>query len=46
MLIQEARMRFLKSMGYTELAIEGRGIVLADEVGAQIVRRDLIWKAV
>ena len=29
-LIQEARMRFLKSMGYTELAIEGRGIVLAD----------------
>jgi acyl-CoA thioester hydrolase len=29
-LISEARVRFLKSMGYTELDIEGLGIVVAD----------------
>lgn len=29
-LVSEARVRFLKSMGYTELDIEGVGIVVAD----------------
>ena len=31
-IIHEARVRFLKSMGYTELNIEGTGIMLADAV--------------
>lgn len=31
-LIHEARVRFFRSMGYTELDIEGIGIVLADAV--------------
>jgi len=29
-LISEARVRFLKSIGYTELDVEGKGIVVAD----------------
>jgi len=31
-IIHEARVRFLKSFGYTELNIEGTGIMLADAV--------------
>jgi len=31
-LIHEARVRFLRTYGYTELDIEGRGIVLSDAV--------------
>ncbi|ACV36406.1 thioesterase family protein [Accumulibacter sp.] len=29
-LVSEARVRFFKSLGYTELDVEGRGIVVAD----------------
>ena len=29
-LVSEARLRFFKSMGYTELDVEGVGIVVAD----------------
>ncbi len=31
-LVHEARLRFFKSLGYTELDIEGYGIILADAV--------------
>ena len=33
-LVSEARVRFFKSLGYTELNVEGRGIIIAD-VAAQ-----------
>lgn len=40
-LVHEARLRFLKSLGFTELDIGGRGIILADAV--VVFKAEAFW---
>jgi len=44
-LVHEARMQFLKSLGYTELQIEGKGLIMSDaaiEFKAELFYGDVI----
>ena len=42
-LVHEARLQYFKSLGYSEIDIEGVGIVLADAV-VVVPRRGLSWR--